>query len=173
MMTINELISSANKGFEQLLNIIQNDVFLSNYYQLQAGESLISDPEQAAFYATDQDIESPYQYWTHILENQEIYYTDIKMNLPDKGKAVGAETDVLSTRLMQASKIKVADKKLPDFMQDVICGNFEMFLYEFTFDQSLAPFNANLLRIYREGGFPCGWKGEFPKGEQLVYVHHS
>jgi hypothetical protein len=173
MRTIDDLISGANKGYKHLLDIIENSVFLSKHYQLQTGESLISDPERAAFYATDQDIEPPYQYWTHILESHEIYYTDFKNTLSDKGKKIDAIRHDLTMRLIQALEVKAETKALPEFMLDVMCSDFEVFLHQLTFDQSLAPFNANLLRIYREGGFPCGWKGEFPKGEQLVYVHHS
>ena len=36
-------------------------------------------------------------------------------------------------------------------------------------DEEEEIFLEKQIEVYRNGGFPCGWRGEFPKGEMVVY----
>ncbi len=36
-------------------------------------------------------------------------------------------------------------------------------------DEGEEFFLEKQIEVYRGGGFPCGWRGEFPKGEMVVY----
>lgn len=35
--------------------------------------------------------------------------------------------------------------------------------------KALSPFLEELFSLYRTGGWPCGYKGEYPHGQFIVY----
>lgn len=40
----------------------------------------------------------------------------------------------------------------------------------YTFEDCLEPtFYSEILKIYQNGFFPCGWRGKFPHGNMLIY----
>ena len=63
----------------------------------------------------------------------------------------------------------ISIKNLPNEVKGVVCENFSTFFIEYSYFQELHPFSEKLLDIYKIGGFPCGWRGDFPEGEILIY----
>lgn len=67
---------------------------------------------------------------------------------------------------------KVNDKfgSLSKFVMDSIHYDALEIAMAFTYKDYLAPtFYAQILKVYQNGFFPCGWRGKFPHGNMLIY----
>lgn len=49
---------------------------------------------------------------------------------------------------------------------DLLGAIMEQYFYKC---KNRPTFFLHLLTIYEEGNFPCGWEGEYPKGELVIY----
>ncbi|MFH7002186.1 hypothetical protein [Flavobacterium bizetiae] len=62
----------------------------------------------------------------------------------------------------------VREMNLSDFI-DFVANDFYNFLLFYTYLDQKIPFIENEISIYEDGGFPCGWKGNFPNGSFVVF----
>jgi hypothetical protein len=173
MLTIDELIVNANDAFKRLNIVIESELFLSGRYKPKFGEIAVYDQAQAEKFICSQDLEPPYQYWIEILEEHMTLRGEIWNALPDNGKLLGEELGRLSLIQVQSIDKKAAKNALPFILSGAPSESFYGFLVDLTFDGHLNSFRENQLRIYREGGQPCGWRGEYPEGELLVFVREQ
>jgi hypothetical protein len=173
MLNIEKLIVNASDAFERLNRIIESELFLSGQYKTRSGEIPIYDEVQAENYICSQDLESPYQYWIGILEENMTLRGEIWNALPNNGKLIIDELSRLSLIQVENINKKAKNNLLPFILSGAPCEDFYGFLDDLTFDDRLNSFRENQLRIYSEGGIPCGWKGEYPEGELLVFVREQ
>ena len=174
LMTSNQYIDSAKASFENLLRTINSDIFMNGLVKSVENSEIISDIDKAVYYSTDQDAQDydfGIRYWTEILEfNTNILdSTEVTIALPDQGRELVRFTSSLSLELVEKIGRIISIKNLPNEVKGVVCENFSTFFIEYSYFQELHPFSEKLLDIYKIGGFPCGWRGDFPKGEILIY----
>ena len=177
-MTLNQYMDAANVSFEKLLNTINSNVFMNGLIDSVKGAEIVSDIEEAVYYSTDQDVADKglgIKYWTEILE----YNTDIleasrvTIELPDQGRELVQFTSFLSLELVKKIKENLSIKNFPNEIMGVVSENFGTFFIEYSYFEKLHPFSEKLLDIYKLGGFPCGWRGEFPEGKILIYSKNN
>jgi hypothetical protein len=173
MLTLSDLIANAHKQAKKLNTIIKSNIFLSGEYVCKLGEIAIYDANAAEDFICSQDLQPPYQYWIHICEKNMTLRGEIWNSLHNNGKEVRELLDELSNVHTREIMKKVEYFKFPFLLQNPPCEDFYGFLVDLTFDGHLNSFRENQLRIYREGGQPCGWKGEYPEGELLVFVREQ
>ena len=65
------------------------------------------------------------------------------------------------------------NKKIDEDLQNYLSGEFFYLFKYLVFVDTLPEFWGNILDILKEGGMPCGWKGDFPKGKMIVYNHKN
>lgn len=65
---------------------------------------------------------------------------------------------------------KAQEGRIPDVFTDFIYNDFLTFFYYHVFASEENMLIENMLEIYKKGGFPCGWKGIYPKGNLIVYL---
>ena len=174
LMTSNQYIDSAKASFENLLRTINSDIFMNGLIKSVENAEIILDIDKAVYYSTDQDAQDHdfgIRYWTGILEyNTNILdSTEVKMTLSDQGRELVRFTSSLSLELVEKIGRIISIKNLPNEVKGVVCENFSTFFIEYSYFQELHPFSEKLLDIYKIGGFPCGWRGDFPEGEILIY----
>ncbi|HWB60633.1 MAG TPA: hypothetical protein VG733_14155 [Chthoniobacteraceae bacterium] len=59
---------------------------------------------------------------------------------------------------------------LPDVFESNTYAQILMVLMEAEYSQIVAPGNFSKLELlFLNGHFPCGWRGEFPDGELIIY----
>lgn len=165
------------KEFNALVLLIKSTSFLSGNYK-SIIDIIIEHEEDAIVFATDQDVDYlkgiEYQYWTHILEDQDTtyYLLQSKNRFLDQGEFMTVFDDYynqLNTILFERCK-KLNFSK---FLTDCLSAEFyNIFVSHLIFDE-LPDFSKRLLFVLEQGGFPCGWKGEFPEGKMIVYNHKS
>ena len=57
----------------------------------------------------------------------------------------------------------------PDPFIDFVYNDFLTFTAYGIFSNIKDDFIEKQIEVYKNGGFPCGWKGEFPNGVMVVY----
>ncbi|WP_152601925.1 MULTISPECIES: hypothetical protein [Burkholderia] len=160
---------------EELLSLINGPKFLRGGVVPRKGEVLVTNEKDAEIFACDQDVDvikgGEYQYWTGILENNSrtIEQMDLQDSL-DLGDEFSLNiSEIFDGELMSALISKGEEFGVSSSIVDVICGNFYIFLVNKTFFDEQLPLADRMYEIYQGGGIPCGWKGEFPDGEILIY----
>lgn len=88
-------------------------------------------------------------------------YTERKLSFPPIEKRIGA--------LAEANMTQRAEYR--DLAEEVHADFRIIFLAKHFADQK--NLGAALYRIYRAGGWPCGWHGVYPDGNIIVYWPHS
>lgn len=79
------------------------------------------------------------------------------------------------------SLIKPLDEKLIDKCKVLFSDDFQellntinwditsVFIFEYFKKIYTNSFYYDLLKVYKSGHIPCGWKGKFPEGKLLIY----
>ena len=169
--TYAEYQKKADAAFERYSRIFANDWLGPGRFVAREDEEVISDAEQAVYYATSQDAQDTHpgiQYWTNILEYASMNEDDLE--IPDMLRSeVIRYIDALVNRLLDSLNKLAEEKNLPDEITGVTIELFYGFIVEMVFLDSLPTLHQKLLAIYERGGFPCGWRGDYPKGVVLVF----
>ena len=171
--TYAEYQKKADAAFERYSKIFANDWLGSGRFVAREDEEVISDAEQAVYYATSQDAQDTHpgiQYWTNILEYASECLNVNDLEIPDELRSeVGRYIDAQVNKLLDSLNKRVEEKNLPDEITGVTIELFYGFMVEMVFLDSLPTLHQKLLDIYERGGFPCGWRGDYPKGVVLVF----
>ena len=168
---IEELARNAYDAFYVIKELIDSSDFLNGKYVGCSDDEIIYDAEKATYYATEQEVEPPFKRWATILEynTNSSVSTEIKMELPNNGREAVIISDDISTELTNRIITTLSKTDLPSEVGDIACEDFYVFLVEIMYFKKLCAFSQRLFDVYRMGGFPCGWKGEFPEGKLLVF----
>ena len=169
--TYAEYQKKADAAFERYSRIFANDWLGPGRFVAREDEEVIGDAEQAVYYATSQDAQDTHpgiQYWTNILEYAGMNENDLE--IPDVLQSeVIRYIDALVNKLLDSLNKLAEEKNLPDEITGVTIELFYGFIVEIVFLDSLPTLHQKLLAIYERGGFPCGWRGDYPKGVVLVF----
>jgi hypothetical protein len=157
-----------------LMELIGSPQFFMGGYIALPNEIVIYDEAEAIEYATDQDIDLnkgiEYQYWVGIQEmNDRGNASHEKRKDLKLGKEFTRLLESISTEHTNALSQKGREVKIASPLVDWACGDFYLFLLNMTIFESQSEFHQSLYNVYKNGGIPCGWKGDFPDGELLVY----
>jgi hypothetical protein len=162
----------------RLMALIQSPRFFGGGYIALPDEIVVHDEQEAIAYATDQNIDlnkgSEYQYWTGI---QEMNNRGNAAHEKTKRLRLGIDFDLLADNISKgitnAISKKGENEKISSPLIDVTCADFYLFLLNMTLFERQSKFHRSLYHAFENGGIPCGWKGEFPKGSLLVYSRKS
>lgn len=162
-----------------LIKLIQSENFLDGMYT-DSKSIIINDTEDAITFATDQDVDyvkgKEYQYWTHILEMQGdgAYLHDFELELPQDIYEKYQDKRSQSYEKINKVLFETADnKEIDEDLQNCLSGEFFYLFKYLVFVDTLPGFWENILNILKEGGMPCGWKGNYPEGQMIVYNHKN
>lgn len=171
-----EIFTKMDNIVSDLINLIQSVNFLDGMYT--DSKSIINDTKDAITFATDQDVDyvkgKGYQYWTHIIEMQGdgTYLHDFELELPQDVYEKYQDKRSKSYERINKVLFEITDnKKIDEDLQNCLSGEFFYLFKYLVFIDALPEFWQNILNILKKGGMPCGWKGEFPKGQMIVYNH--
>ncbi|CAN7394337.1 hypothetical protein [Acidovorax sp. LjRoot117] len=171
-MKIERALENVDLMFNRLKFLISDEEFL---FGMSAGvhEEVTHDIEDAIRYSTDQDIQDAYpeiQYWTSILEcnNKLLDFENVGIGEVGRRK-INEKISAYSRILARDIDKKVRQLDLPDDISYVISENFNVFLNEASYFGELSDFQKELLDVYERRFFPCGWRGDFPKGKLIIF----
>lgn len=164
--------------FQQLITLIHSPEFLAgNYYDHK--NIIIESEKDAIEFSTDQDIDlnygKEYKYWIDFIEDRadmsSIWNLESKLD-----QSVQKEYKVLlkhyleeefSRQLFESADLKGFSSELQGHLDSYL---FVIFNYKMFFEE-IPLFWQEILFILEHGGFPTGWKGQFPKGQIIIYNH--
>ena len=167
------LENKINENFDFLKKVIQDYLFAKRFVG-NNNEIIVTLPEDAEIYATDQDVDinkrCEYQYWTAILEDEartgEIVDYLNSINSYDSLYLIDSKYNEL---LEDHLKVEYEKAHSNMALYDVLCGEiYNVFINRIIFsDQS--SLHKRMMDSFMRGGMICGWKGAYPKGEILIY----
>jgi hypothetical protein len=64
---------------------------------------------------------------------------------------------------------RVLPKEFHEIMDEII-GDLYSCAFARAVDGKGSSFFEKLLKVYRDGGWPCGWEGAYPDGRLIVYL---
>ena len=117
--------------------------------------------------------------WEETFGNDEFLWSDIRQKEMSNVKAICYTIDGFNsyrdnlTPLLQRFTLYVRRKlsaSHTELLDDIVSD-----LYNCAFNRCVqgtdrTSFFEKLLAIYRSGGWPCGWDGDYPKGRLAVYL---
>jgi hypothetical protein len=124
----------------------------------------IKDLEKAKKLAWHQGIEPPFMSWnglrTKVAKQVYTYYFEnqINMNLID---------DHISSEIMKTCETSISTEFMNFF--DDIYGDF-VEIARGKLVRISTTLHESMWEAYKEGFFPCGWKGDFPNGKLCVFL---
>jgi hypothetical protein len=135
---------------------------------------IVSSLEDALQYAKSQDLPEDVSIWADLRSFQFSDYQDVTSALPpSEYSALHKELDVLEDRIVQAawdSLVTREDLDESDLLAEDIGPDLaHVAAARFLGGKELSPFLEELFSLYRAGGWPCGYKGEYPRGKFIVY----
>ncbi|HYO73646.1 MAG TPA: hypothetical protein VEU33_47040 [Archangium sp.] len=161
---------------DEVLEFVANGGLLSFSGALD-GEKVVvvSRLEDALEYAKSQDLPEDVAVWADLRSYQFSEYQDVTSSLPPpEYTALHKELDVLEDRVVQAAwDSLVARDDLQEnadlLAEDIGPDLAHVAAARFLGGGKLSPFLEELFSLYRTGGWPCGYKGEYPQGKFIVY----
>ncbi|HEX5753926.1 MAG TPA: hypothetical protein VFZ09_47520 [Archangium sp.] len=135
---------------------------------------VVSRLEDALQYAKSQDLPEDVSIWAALRSHQFSEYQDVTSSLPPaEYGALHKELDVLEDRIVQAAwdSLLARDdlQESTELAEDIGPDLAHVAAARFLGGGKLSPFLEELFSLYRAGGWPCGYKGEYPHGKFIVY----
>lgn len=115
-----------------------------------------------------QDPEDDYAIWSDL---REIVMSKVRgqRNKLSGFNAVGQELPKLGDELSAIFKKRLVRGPY-DAIMDEVASDFYRCAYKRAVLGDQSHFFETLYECYRAGGWPCGWKGEYPEGKLVVYL---
>ncbi len=165
--------------------LIASKGFLSGAFSLEGYEITHSQKTAYDLY-TDQDPPLPYVSYPELIENvvpsNFIPFYEFQ-DIRDKIRSLWMELDddiwdyvrgEVSNRNLHLKELKDIDNFIyNDFLSIIAYKSFaeidDKEIDDKEIDKNDKMFLEKQIEVYKNGGFPCGWKGEFPDGVMVVY----
>lgn len=150
---------------DEIFALVMSDRFLTGLHPyLEDGVLLVDDPEEAMHWSLEAEAELP---WLDVrnLESAEITGLIYKLpNYREVSAAIMAEQEKLWALI---------GERIPEDMRfclDDACANLGACLESRALLAEPHPLYEAIFRIYNNGGWPCGWDGEYPEGRMVVFT---
>ena len=180
-----------NDNFEKYEFLVKQEVtrykelsaskgFLSGAFSLGGYEITHSQKETYDLY-TDQDPPSPYFSYPELIENvvpsNFIPFYELQ-DIRDKIRSFWLKLDddiwdyvrsEVSNRNLQLKELKDIDNFIYNDFLSIIAYKAFAEIDNKNIDENDKMFLEKQIEVYKNGGFPCGWKGQFPNGIMVVY----
>ena len=75
----------------------------------------------------------------------------------------------VSNRHLQLKELKDIDNFIYNDFLSIIAYKSLAKIDDKNIDENDKMFLEKQIEVYKNGGFPCGWKGQFPNGIMVVY----
>lgn len=152
----------------EILDFIANNMLLKSSGQLDLGNVVIRDLDVAKKFAWDEVYGEEEYTWADLCSEKiseiwEVIYKDhdkyfeIGNKLPDILEQV---SNVIQNQLEQQNK-----ELLDDIVSDI-----QGCLLSRAVQGKKNKFFENIFSAYLNGGWPCGWKGNWPNGQVIIYL---
>lgn len=147
--------------------LIRSSNFLNSQFNLE-GYQVIHNMNQAIdLYQSEEPPKGYYIYLDIIQENEYSGFVPYSEKFNDKLDMVWDEVraelwSYIDNQLMQKNRI------LENLSEFVYVDFLNIIAYKAS-NGSQNIFLEKQIEAYQNGGFPCGWKGEYPEGEMVVY----
>ncbi|QQE13387.1 hypothetical protein JD969_08000 [Planctomycetota bacterium] len=161
------------KHVQQVIDFVQNHGIFNRNKLIPSHlqNALITDIQQACDLATSQPFES-----------DEVDWTDLRSSQISKIRGIANKSESLNQYRRNLKPLT------HDFLESIasrvslrVCSNFELISNEIHADLLLCaesrcimgldnPFFEALFECYQCGGWPCGWSGNYPNGNMLIYM---
>lgn len=168
--------------------LIMSKGFLSGSFSLEGYEITHSQKEAYDLY-TDEEPPAPYFSYPDLIgdvvPSNFIPFYELQ-DIRDKIRSLWTELDddiwdyvrrEVSNRNLQLKELKdIANFIYNDFLSIIAYKSFVELvkiddgeIEDKEIDKNEKMFLEKQIEVYKNGGFPCGWKGEFPNGVMVVY----
>ena len=149
---------------EEVVNFIGNLHFFYNEKLLNRDVVMVNEYERAQELAWSQDLDEVENVWE-----------DIKSS--EGGEIIGQlyERDLNSMERPIREIIQSTENYPGDFVAqyidvfEEIIGDLHMCALNRLVNGKVDNFYERIFDIYKLGGWPCGWEGEYPEGRMIVY----
>ncbi|KFA88426.1 hypothetical protein [Archangium violaceum] len=160
---------------QEVLEFVSRGGLLSFSGELDGGKVMVvSRLEDALQYAKSQELPEDVSIWADLKAHQFSEYQDVTSSLPPaEYSALHKELDVLEDRIVQAAWDSLVARddlqEREELAEDIAPTLAHVAAARFLGGGRLSPFLEELFSLYRSGGWPCGYKGEYPHGKFIVY----
>ncbi|HZH14893.1 MAG TPA: hypothetical protein VE057_11115 [Archangium sp.] len=160
---------------EEVLEFVVKGGLLSFSGELEPDKVMVvSRLDDALAYAKSQELPEDVAIWADLKAYQFSEYQDVTSSLPPpEYSALHKELDTLEDRIVQAAWDRLVAREdleaSEELAQDIAPDLAHVAAARFLGGKQLSPFAEELFSLYRTGGWPCGYKGEYPQGQFIVY----
>ncbi|NTX20639.1 hypothetical protein [Burkholderia cepacia] len=152
--------SGVEKDAKPILDYVKRPIFFDGPYKgVATGKEVIFDALQTAEYSTD-DSGDQFPDWQAILESITPAWPDIPRSIENKIMEVLGQ-------IHGKNYSGVNESPLIHNME----GDVSRLLHCYAYGE-VHPLWRQIERIYLDGGIPCGWEGNYPDGEVVVFSNH-
>ncbi|EIT84460.1 hypothetical protein A374_15082 [Fictibacillus macauensis ZFHKF-1] len=149
---------------EEVISFITNLQFFNNENLLNRDVVMVNQYERAQELALSQDLDEVENVWE-----------DIKSS--EGGEIIGQlyEHDLNSMERPIREIIQSSENHPDDFVVqyidifEEIIGDLHMCALNRLVNGKVNNFYERIFEVYKLGGWPCGWEGEYPQGRIIVY----
>jgi signal recognition particle GTPase len=148
-------------------------LFSKTYSSRGDVEKLVFDGAKAFEFATSQNLPDSYEYWTGLKEQHFSEKLTLKEKMRDdknQKKIYSKLSEELEDVLFNEIKKNLSKKNLDVGAADIIFEDFAQIVEKKAFRKEPHPWAEGMYRIYMNGGWPCGWEGNYPSGHLLIFT---
>ncbi|WP_152601974.1 hypothetical protein [Burkholderia paludis] len=152
--------ADVEKDANQILDYLKKSIFFEGPCKGEVvGRKIIFDASLAAEYSTD-DSGDKFSDWQGILES-------ITPAWPDMSRSIESKILSVLDQIHGKNYSGVSEYPLIQNME----GDVSRLLHCYAYGE-VHPLWRQIEQIYLDGGIPCGWEGNYPNGELVVFSNH-
>ncbi|OMG71366.1 hypothetical protein BW685_21490 [Burkholderia ubonensis] len=152
---------------DPLVRFLEQDDFFGTAYRGDPTTHLVvRDAAVARHFATDDSFDD-FDEWESVSDGVEVFPEDFEWSRQVKHELAKNRCWGIEGKRFNGADLKWADA--------VSCPLIELMLrdigilFQCYANDCFPPIWDRVLRVYLDGGFPCGWDGRYPDGRLVVY----
>ena len=152
---------------KDFIEFLQGHNFYSKPYITDKNYLVITDVELAIHYATDSSWET-FTDWETVTDSFEIFPESFEWNSKVNFQLNKLNYFDIETRCNFNGADKKWDLEEVNPMIELMLRDIQIIFQCFS-NNYFPPIWQNILQVYYDGGFPCGWSRLYPEGKMVVF----
>jgi NTP pyrophosphatase (non-canonical NTP hydrolase) len=151
----------------EILDFVDRGVLLKPSGQIASESEAILDLEMAKKFAWEEVYGEDEFTWADLRSEKMSEIWELIYDNEEKYSEVDSRLSNILDELSRAIQ-KQLDQSHKELLDDIV-SDLKGCLFSRAVQGKNNEFFENVFSIYLEGGWPCGWKGDWPNGEALTY----
>ena len=153
----------------EVLEFVNSGKLLKNSNELSFGDDVVTDLSSAKYFAWDKLYGEDEFTWADLRSEKMAEVWDVIYSDEDRYSLIDNNISNIMDEISRTIQSQLNEQH-KELLDDIV-SDIKGCLYSRAVNGKRNAFFECILSIYRKGGWPCGWEGNWPNGKAIYYLN--